>query len=429
MRLVLLLLAVLAAVDARAQGPADFDGDGVSNAQDNCDWASNADQLDVGGVASPIPDANGDACQCGDVRPSGRVDLQDAVAVLRLAAGLPAGAVALERCSVVGGSSDCAADDALAIRQALAGLGAPVTQVCLAAVGASELPAQLSACGDSITQGYNADCDCNLGFSCLLCLLGQEKPELSWWNATSSSVWSVHERYLVFSPAVGATLAASNSGARMNGGADSFSIQADRVLAQVAAPDLVGVLLGGNDLCSRDCASPASCGSPLFTDEEWRAALRAGLDKLVAGLPLGSTIYLLSVPRVQDLRAAGLLLQDQQSDVDCELVWDTASVCLIATQSGTLNGETLATRLAAVAERQRRYNEILRAEAEAYTANGDGRNPRGIEVVAEYVDEATPSLGTFVFGPSEINGGDCFHPSLLGQNRVAELAWRRDPVR
>jgi lysophospholipase L1-like esterase len=427
-RALLALVVILAAGGAGAQGPTDFDGDAVANAQDNCDWASNPGQQDGGGVASSVADGIGDACQCGDLRPNGRVDLGDSVAVQRVVAGLAAGPTAPDRCSVVGGSSDCDAADALAIRQALAGAVAAVTQVCRAAVGAAELPAQLSACGDSITQGYNADCDCNLGFSCLLCLLGQEKPELSWWTGSSSSVWSVHDRYLVFG-AVGATLEASASGARMNGGDDSFSIQADRVLAEVVEPDLVAVLLGGNDICSRDCASPANCSSPLFTDAQWTAALRAGLDKLVAGLPLGSTVYLLSVPRVQDLRAAGLILQDQESDVDCEFVWDTASVCLIATEGGTLNGETLATRLAAVAERQRRYNEILRDEAAAYTANTLGQNPRGIEVVAEYVDEATPSLGTYVFGPAEINGGDCFHPSLLGQNRVAELAWRRDPVR
>lgn len=425
----LALALCLVAFAARAQSPADYDGDGVSNALDDCAWAANPDQLDSGGVATALPDGNGDACQCGDVRPTGQVDLADAVVAQRLAAGLAAGGVALDRCSVVGGSSDCDAADALAIREALAGIDGAVAQVCRAAVGASELPAQMSACGDSITRGYNADCDCNLGFSCLLCLLGQEKPQFSWWNGSSGSVWSLEDRYLAFSPAVGATLDASRSGARMNGGSDSFSIQADRVLAQLVQPDLVGVLLGGNDLCSRDCVSAADCSAPLFTDAEWRAAVRAGLDKLVAGLPLGSTIYLMSVPRVQDLRAAGLVKQDQESDVDCEAVWNAASVCLIATQGNDLFGETLATRLAAIAERQRRYNEILREEAAAYTANADGRNPRGIEVVAEYVDESTPSLGTFVFGPSEINGGDCFHPSLLGQNRLAEVAWRRDPVR
>ena len=55
-------------------------------------------------------------------------------------------------------------------------------------------------------------------------------------------------------------------------------------------------------------------------------------------------------------------------------------------------------------------------EALAYRTNSNGRNPRGIEVVAEYVDELTLSLGTLSWGASRINGSDCFHPSLSGQN-------------
>jgi hypothetical protein len=80
-----------------------------------------------------------------------------------------------------------------------------------------------------------------------------------------------------------------------------------------------------------------------------------------------------------------------------------------------------------VAERQRRYNEILRDEAAAYTANTTGQNPRGIEVVADYVDEATPSVGTTAFEPADIDGGDCFHPSIGGQNKLAFGAWENNP--
>ena len=46
------------------------------------------------------------------------------------------------------------------------------------------------------------------------------------------------------------------------------------VLATVI--NLVVVLLGGNDICSRDCAAPGVCGSPLFSDQEWREAIGLG---------------------------------------------------------------------------------------------------------------------------------------------------------
>ena len=113
--------------------------------------------------------------------------------------------------------------------------------------------------------------------------------------------------------------------------------------------------------------------------------------------------------------------------MNCESVWNTFGICRIATNAGTLNGEDYQQRMEAVIERQRRYNEILRDEAQAYNSNSNGRNPRGIEVVADYVDESTPSTGTFQFGKDEIDGGDCFHPSVKGQNLVADLMWSANP--
>jgi len=163
--------------------------------------------------------------------------------------------------------------------------------------------------------------------------------------------------------------------------------------------------------------------SPLFT--QWRDAVRAGLDILMGatGLPNGSTVYLLGIPRVQDLRGVGLM----KTGTTFETQWSTFSICRIATNGNTMNGESLATRLAGIAKRQRRYNEILRDEAAAYNSNANARNPGGIEVLADYVNEATPSSGTERFGESDINAADCFHPSLNGQNKIAIRSWASNP--
>jgi hypothetical protein len=291
------------------------------------------------------------------------------------------------------------------------------------------LPGQIAAAGDSITQAFAADCSCNTNFFCLLCLLGGDQPENSWFDGSSSSVNSVHDRYLALDPGIGSDKSASADGSEMRGSSNNFSTQADLILAQTTVADHVEVELGGNDLCNRDCVDPANCSDPVYTDSEWTASVRAGLDKLVSGLPLGSTVYLMGVPRVQDLRQAGLDKQAQSSSIDCEAVWSDYGICTIATQETALNGESISQRLAGISERQQRYNEILRDEALAYNSNSSGQNPRGIEVVADYVDEFTSSVGTFSFGADDIDGGDCFHPSLSGQNAAAGLSWDGNPDR
>ncbi len=420
------LLALVAAAAASAQSSSDFDGDGLANLFDNCPFVANADQLDSSAPAN----GTGDACECGDTQGDGRVDLVDSVVLRRALAALGPGVDDPAKCSVVGGSMDCDGLDSARIRAALAGT-ASLEPVCRAEVGAGELPQRMAVAGDSITRGFAASCTCNVGFACLLeCAFGGvEQPQYSWFNGSSSSVFDLRTRYRFFDPEIVAVDSAAASGARMRGGSDSFAIQAGRILAQSPLPDFALVLLGGNDICSRDCAQPGHCASPLFTDQEWRDAVVLGLSALTAGLPDGATIYLGSVPRVQDLYAAGMAKQSQESDVDCELVWAVADVCRIATDAGTLNSETQSLRLAAIAERQQRYNEILVETAAAYTSNSNGQNPRGLRVVAEYAGLALPSVGTLAFGPDQINGSDCFHPNIAGQNEIAELMWQNSPVR
>ncbi len=427
MRRIVCLVLSCAAATARAQSAPDFDGDGRLNGADNCVYTANASQLD-----SSLPaDGVGDACTCGDIDDGGTVDLVDRVVLARALAQLAPGIADPAKCSVTGGSMDCDALDEGRLRASLAGLAAP-EPVCRARVGAGELPLRMAVAGDSITRGFAAGCECNLGFACLLqCGFGGlEQPQFSWFDGSASSVFALLDRYRVFDAAIAANSSAAESGARMRGGDDSFQIQAGRILAQVPNPDLVVVLLGGNDICSRDCATPGLCSSPLFSDQEFRDAIRLGLSPLTAGLVEEATVYLGSVPRVQDLFAAGKAKQILESNISCDAVWLGASVCRIATDEATnAYGEPHAERLLAIAERQRRYNEILREEAEAYDSNANGLNPRGIRVTAEYADESTPSVGTLAFGPDDINGSDCFHPSLAGQNAIAERLWQNSPVR
>ncbi len=426
---VLLVSPIFMAAPAMAQ---DADLDGIPDLSDNCVYVPNAGQEDAGGLHGPPADGIGDACQCGDLNSDGQVDLLDAATYQRDLAGLLPEADDPDRCSVIGGRLDCEPNDEWTLREALVGIEPGVSQVCEAAVGTPTAPSRMAAAGDSITQAFAANCTCNaglLGLFCLLCTAGGDQPQHSWFDGGSLG-GSFRDQYGTGSGISSARV--SVSGAEMLGGADSFASQADDLLALIPLPELVVVELGGNDVCNRDCVDPSHCADPLYTEAEWIQAVAAGLDKLVGfnhptSLSSGATIYLLGVPRVQELRAAGVALQESSGSINCDSFWDTFNVCEIATLDVTVNGENLSTRLAAIEARIPEYNAALRDLALAYSTNENGRNPLGIEVVSDYVNESTPSTGTTSFGAGELNGGDCFHPNLQGQRLIATEAWIGNP--
>ncbi len=290
----------------------------------------------------------------------------------------------------------------------------------------------IAAAGDSITRAFAADCTGNVWLWDLACLLGGDQPEHSWFDGWSSHVLSVHDKYKALDGSITANKDAATTGAEMFGAGDNgpepnFAEQAAMIVAQSPVPDHVEVVLGGNDICNRNCTNPKNCSDPLYSDSEWRGAVRSGLNTLMTGLPEGGTVYMGSVARVQNLRDAGLAKEAGDSDINCQSLWSTYDVCQIVTAGGRYNGEGLRKRHAAVAERQQRYNEILREEAEAYNNNSNGQNPKGIEVVAEYVDENTYGMGTFDFTANDIDGGDCFHPNVAAQNLIADFMWNSNP--
>jgi cysteine-rich repeat protein len=116
----------------------DGDSDGTCNAADNCPYVSNPGQQDSGGVALPIPDGIGNACQCGNLTGDGIVDQADVStyrAFLANPGGNPLTPAALTTCSVVGGvPSQCNILDVVVERRALLGRSPGIGQVCTAAL-------------------------------------------------------------------------------------------------------------------------------------------------------------------------------------------------------------------------------------------------------------------------------------------------------
>jgi GDSL-like Lipase/Acylhydrolase len=276
---------------------------------------------------------------------------------------------------------------------------------------------RVEGAGDSIMRGYNATCTRNTGLFDFLCYSGGDQPENSFLDGSSAPVTSIVDRYIQLDSQVTGGKAASASGSEMTDLAkNNFATQASAILNSATQPVRVFVELGGNDICNR------ATTADLYTDGQWETAVRGGLDVLTEGLPNGSTVLLVSVPRVQDLRAAGIAKQTSTSGVNCENFWASYDVCRI----GTAAGADLPTRLASIGVRQRAYNDKLVALAGEY--NGRALST-GVEVVAEFDSTVNASVGSYAFQATDINGGDCFHPSIQGQNKLSEIIWGRNPYK
>ena len=276
---------------------------------------------------------------------------------------------------------------------------------------------RVEGAGDSIMRGYNATCKTNTGLFDFLCYGGGDQPENSFLDGSSAAVTSIVDRYIQLDAQVTGGKAASASGSELTDPAkNNFATQANAIVNSATQPVRVFVELGGNDICNR------ATTADLYSDATWESAVRAGLDTLTGRLPDGSTVLLVSVPRVQDLRAAGIAKQTSTSGVNCENFWASYDVCRI----GTAGGVDLAARLASIDVRQRAYNDKLVALAGEY--NGRAAST-GVEVVAEFDPNANASVGSYAFQATDINGGDCFHPSIQGQNKLSEIIWGRNPYK
>jgi hypothetical protein len=285
--------------------------------------------------------------------------------------------------------------------------------------GGTTWTVRLQGAGDSIMQGYNASCTGNTTFADLLCYSGAEQPENSFFDGTSAAVVSLADRFIAAGASTTYSKAASQSGSEMVGGSNNFKTQATKIVNSARKPVQVKVELGGNDICNRTSTAT------MYTEAQWRTAVKNGLDVLTQKLPDGSTVVLVGVPRVQDLHDRAMELDASSSRVSCPSFWDTYNVCEIATLEGTMGGQDLATRLLEIGERQAAYNVILVEEAAAYNLNA---RQTGVEVVAE-TDNAGTDVGTYTFLATDINGGDCFHPSIAGQNKLSVIIWGNDPYK
>ncbi|MBZ3900463.1 SGNH/GDSL hydrolase family protein [Streptomyces griseiscabiei] len=236
-------------------------------------------------------------------------------------------------------------------------------------------PESLVAVGDSITRGFDA------------CKVLSDCPEVSWATGTDASVDSLAVRLL------GASGAASRSWNYAVTGARMADLPSQVARAVTRRPELVTVMVGANDACRASAADMTPVADFRADFEDSMATLRDSLPK--------AQVFVASVPDLKRLWSEG-----RKSPMGKQ-VWKLG-ICpsMLADPDAltTAAGE----RRDAVQDRVEAYNDVLREVCEK-------------DRYCRYDEDA---VFDYRFGRTQLSQWDWFHPSVDGQARLAEIAYR-----
>ncbi|MEU6347993.1 SGNH/GDSL hydrolase family protein [Streptomyces sp. NPDC047072] len=237
-------------------------------------------------------------------------------------------------------------------------------------------PGSIAAVGDSITRGFDA------------CGILQDCPDVSWATGGSTQVDSLAVRLLGRAKAAQRSWNYAVTGARM------ADLPAQMTRAAARAPGLVTVMVGANDACRDSTAAMTPVA-------DFRAAFEDALSVLRKKAPKAQ-VYVASVPNLKRLWSEGrtnpMGKQVWKLGICPSMLADADSLDAVATE-----------RRDTVQERVEAYNAVLK------------------EVCAQ--DERCRFDGGAVydyrFGTDQLSHFDWFHPSVNGQARLAEIAYRK----
>ncbi|MFI5679416.1 SGNH/GDSL hydrolase family protein [Streptomyces cellulosae] len=236
-------------------------------------------------------------------------------------------------------------------------------------------PASVAAVGDSITRGFDA------------CAVLTDCPEVSWATGGSAQVDSLAVRLLGRARAAERSWNYAVTGARM---ADLPS-QMGRAAAR--KPDLVAVMVGANDACRNSTAAMTSV-----------TAFRAGFEDAMSTLRKSAPkaqVFVASVPNLKRLWSEG------RTNPVGKQVWKLGLCPSMLGDADALDAAATERR-DTVAKRVQDYNKVLEQVcARDRHCRFDGG------AVYEYR-----------FGTDQLSHVDWFHPSVNGQARLAEIAYR-----
>jgi lysophospholipase L1-like esterase len=238
-------------------------------------------------------------------------------------------------------------------------------------------PRSLAALGDSVTTGF-ASC---------LALTACERN--SWSTGDGVRVKSLYRRLLDQDPAIrGKADNHAESGAR----ASALAKQAEAAVRGRA--DHVTVLIGANDACRDDIEKM----TPVAT---FRDQVDRGLRVLREGRPK-ARVLVVSIPDLNHLWEIG------HEDSRAVRAW-RAGICPALLARPTSTGQADVDRRATFRKRIDAYNDQLAAACREYGSRCryDGGAVHRVRFTLE-----------------EVNRLDWFHPSVAGQDRLAEVVWR-----
>ncbi|MFC8512046.1 SGNH/GDSL hydrolase family protein [Streptomyces sp. NPDC057257] len=236
-------------------------------------------------------------------------------------------------------------------------------------------PASIAAVGDSITRGFDA------------CTVLSDCPEVSWATGSSTKVDSLAVRLLGKARAAEASWNYAVTGARM------ADLPAQMAQAVAKKPQLVTVMVGANDACR-------SSTSAMTSVAEFRTDFEDALGTLREKLPKAQ-VYVASVPNLKRLWSQG------RTNPLGKQVWKLG-ICpsMLADADALDSAATL--RRDTVQKRVEAYNGVLKE-----VCGKDRRCRFDGGAVYEYR-----------FGTDQLSHWDWFHPSVNGQARLAEIAYR-----
>jgi lysophospholipase L1-like esterase len=236
-------------------------------------------------------------------------------------------------------------------------------------------PASVAAVGDSITRGFDA------------CSVLSDCPEASWATGSSAEVDSLAVRLLGKADAAARSWNYAVTGSRM---ADLAGQMAQAVTRK---PQLVAVMAGANDACRATTDAMTSVADFRTQFEDAMGTLRKALPK--------SQVYVASVPNLKRLWSEGrtnpLGKQVWKLGICPSMLGDADAVDAAATE-----------RRDTVQQRVEDYNEVL---AEVCEKDRRCRFDGG-------------AVYAYRFGEQQLSQWDWFHPSVNGQARLAEIAYR-----
>ncbi|MCK8431995.1 SGNH/GDSL hydrolase family protein [Streptomyces sp. D2-8] len=236
-------------------------------------------------------------------------------------------------------------------------------------------PGSVAAVGDSITRGFDA---CDVLSDC---------PEASWATGASPEVDSLAVRLL------GRTGAARRSWNYAVTGARMADLPGQMAQAVRRKPQLVTVMVGANDACR----STPSAMTPVSA---FRADFEDSLRSLRKSLPKAQ-VFVASVPNLKRLWSQG------RNSPMGKQVWKLG-ICPSMLGDADALDSAATLRRGTVQKRVEDYNKVLgEVCAEDKRCRYDGG-----------------AVYDYRFGTAQLSRWDYFHPSVNGQARLAEIAYR-----